>query len=992
MASITRLIIKRRRERKQKRRTQARQQLFLLVGVVAFVVFVVAPVGVVVGSVFVTYSDALARLPQPEETIFLDPAIGATELYDATGRTLLFAVDDPMAETRQWVDINTLPDHVPAATVLWEDPDFYDHADFSLWRLGGALWRNWTGDEPAPPVPSITGRIVRGVILQLPPDQPVSFDDRALEIALVAEIERQHSREDILEWHLNTNFYGNGAYGIEAAAQVYLGKSARDLTLDEAALLAAIPTAPRYNPADDETRARDRQSDLLRRMLSTGLITQSEFQTVINQQTIIQPNAGQTPDVAGDFALYAREQAETILNSIGLDGAQLVSRGGLRIITTLDLDLYDQADCILRAHLAQLRGGTVDDINTRSGAPCTALEYLPEMTETPAIVPPTDGNIVVIDAQTGEILTMNGITTQPLFQPGATLYPFIYLHGFINPEPNYTAASMVLDIPKVYPGAVEDAIYVPGNPNDQYYGPMSLRTAMGASLVPPAAQVANTLNINDVIRQTANRMGINTLRDGNYPLELLQRGGAVSALDVAYAYTAFAGLGEVSGVAVPPVAPGLRERDPVAVRRIEDAEGNVLWRYDETEIAVSRVPFMETRLAYLVNNILSDSDARREVFGTGNPFETMRPTAVVNGVSADQVDNWTVGYTPQRVLAVHLGRADRGATSLDGFALDGAALVWRALTDYIHVRDSLPATEWQMPDDIVQTTVCEISGMSATQACAQNARNEIFLDRGQFPPPDTYWEDVRINSQTQQQASMSTPQELINVVSFFIPPEEALDWWQTNDRPLPPEEVDTVSRPDFLNSPVILSPDNYDTIGGVIEIRGSLNADGMQDYQLQYGAGPNPTTWTNLTDRRTEFVANAPLAQWDTTGLDGTYILQLQVVRQDNSVENGFVQVIIDNVAPSIVLTLADDLSLDQPVQYPERQVIPLVADVTDNIRIDRVEFYVNGRFIIADDEFPYEYNHSIIRTGDETFTAVVYDSVGNSSEAAITVAVVRGN
>jgi membrane peptidoglycan carboxypeptidase len=958
MASITRLIIKRRRRRAAQQARQSQQSVILSMVSFLLVALVVLPIVIVVGRVLWVYAQADAKIPDPQQTILTATGgTGRTQLYDASGRTLLFAVSDPLGIGRQWLTLEELPDYVVSATIAWEDPNFLRPQNLSLWAVGESLWRNWTANTMSPAGSSITARLVRRVILRRSQDQPVTRDERADEIALIAAVNRRYTPDEILEWHLNTNYYGNEAYGIEAAAQVYFGKSARDLTLDEAALLAAVTTAPQFNPLDDETRARDRQSDLLRRMLSAGAMTQSQFEAVINVNTPIRLGGGQTPDLAPDFSFYARRQAETILNNLGYDGVQLVARGGLRIITTLDMDLYDQTECLIAVHVARL-GAQDPNLTTRTGAPCHAADYLPESFRV-MNTPPDSGSVVVISPQTGEILTMNGRTTADVYQPGPTLYPIVYLHGFLNASTSYTGATMLLDIPRTYPaGTGEGAVIVPGNPDGQFYGPLTLREAMSAGLVPPVFEVANTLNINNVIRDTAHQIGINGLRDSGYTLSLLGRGGGVSVLDMAYVYATFAAMGDSYGLRVTPRAEGLRDHDPIAVRRIEDAEGNILWNYDATQITQSRVLVLQPQIAYVMNDILADSSARAEVYGAENVFELGRPAAVVNGLTSDGVDNWTVGYTPQLAIATHLGRANRGVMTIEGFGLEGSAQVWRALMDYAHERDSLPVVEWQTPSNIVRTAVCD-------------------------------WEIIDINTQTGQRASVTTPPNQRNAVTYFIPPTEALDWWQANGLPLPPSEFDTISRPDILSSTAILLPSSYDIVGGVVDVRGSMTPDGLAFYQLSYGAGPNPSEWINITPQQTTFTPGVSLAEWNTQALNGTYILWLRVVRDDNSVESSYVQVIVDNVPPSLTLRLADGQS---PVRYPEQRTIRLVADAVDNISVARVEFYHEGELIFTDTEFPFEYEHPITRIDTESFAAIVYDAVGNADEDALEVEVIRSS
>lgn len=983
-SSITRLIVKRRQRKQQKREKQTRDFWIVGVSLLLFMLFVVAPVGIGVGRVWMTYLEAEKYIPaDPQQTLMTSQGAGVTRLYDSAGRTLLFVVSDPLGQERQWLTLDDLPDYVPSATLLWEEPNFYQNPPTDLIMMGNRLWRNWF-DQPASTDNSITRRLIRRVILNRSPDQPVTQADRALEIALVTVLHRRYTPEQILEWHLNTNYYGHEAYGIDAAAQVYLGKSARDLTVDEVALLATIPTQPELNPIDYEGRTRDRQADLLRRLRSNNVITQSEFEAVVNVQTPVLPiDGGYMPEVAPEFSIFARRQAETILNNLGYDGVQLVARGGLRIITTLDVDLYDQADCVMRAHFVRMEGWDARGTQTRDGRPCLALAHLPAVDAIP--IPPDEGTLVILSSQTGEILTMNGSATRDLYQPAPVLYPLVYLHGFLN-DPTYTGAMMLLDIPRTYPtGESDSSVIIAGNSSGQFQGVVTLREAMSAGLVPPVFDVANALNINDIIQSTAHGIGFNGLRDGIYNLSLLGRGGAVSVLDTAYAYSGFAGMGDTHGVQVPNREAGMRGYDPIAVRRIEDADGNVLWSYDATEILSSRIPVLNSEIAYLMNDILADPATRANLFGEDNVLNMARRAGVISGISSDSVDNWTVGYTPQLTIAVHLGRTDRAPISFGQAVIDGAAHVWRAMMDYTHDRDSLIVADWQRPASLIQAPVCLLSGMSPNGIC--ETRTELFLNQSQIPPQDTYWQMIEVNTQSGYRASVTTPLNLRNSLTYFIPPDEALEWWQYNNKPLPPTEYDAIARQDMLSPTTILYPNSYDTIGGVVDVRGSLNPDDMSHYQIAYGEGMNPRSWVNIMDEERTFIPGVSAIQWNTSGLNGIYILRLQVVRQDNTVDNTYVQVIVDNTPPDVTLQLSDGQTT---VRYPETQSITVVADVVDNVSVARVEFYYNGQLVETDTAYPFQYDHSITRTGTEQFAVVAYDTVGLVDEASLTVDVIR--
>jgi membrane peptidoglycan carboxypeptidase len=278
---------------------ETRGRWWLIGGAVLFTLLVVAPVTLTVGSAGFMYWRSARDLPQPADTVQLN-AVGATQLYDRTGETLLFAVQDPLGDERTWITLESLPPYLIDATLIMEDSSFLETPKAGLLQTLTRLWENAVYG-PLSADPSLTARLVRNAIA--PPGEFTSAWDREREIALVAEINRRYTPNEILEWHLNTNYYGNEAYGIQAAARVYLGKNAQDLTLDEAALLAAIPPAPQYNPLDNDVAAFGRQDDVLRAMQQAGKITTLDYDLAVSTLTPIQIIGGQTPEIAPDFAL-----------------------------------------------------------------------------------------------------------------------------------------------------------------------------------------------------------------------------------------------------------------------------------------------------------------------------------------------------------------------------------------------------------------------------------------------------------------------------------------------------------------------------------------------------------------------------------------------------------------------------------------------------------------------------------------------------------------
>lgn len=973
-------IIRRRRARKSRHREQRqRSSLWGLLILAVIAVVVVVPLAVILGVAGLLYSQAANFLPTPAETIYLDPIIGATQLYDRSGGTLIYSVEDPLGNQRRWLELKQLPDYVISATLLTEDRDYLQTTQFDAIYTLNRLWR-YILDSPISADQSISGRLVRNAVLPLA--RRSGLDDILLEIALVAEVERNMSPEDLLEWHLNTNYYGNDAYGIDAAAQVYLGKTAETLTLDEAALLAAIPTAPRFNPFDNEVAARGRQSDLLLNMFNNALINKPQFDQSSAVVTQLRADFIQRPLFAPEFSVYARQQAQDILDNLGLDGARMVARSGLQITTTLDLDLYFQSDCILRAHLDRLAGG-LGNVLAKDNTACAGVNYLVQPFGADSTSPPDTGALMMMDATTGEIYSIVGDARSQNRQPAVVLHPFVYFEGFWKRL--FTPSSMVYDVPRSFPGPADGLIYTPTNPDGRFRGPLNLREAMSAGLLPPVVYVADSSGITQVIRR-AHLIGFNSLDENNYDLDILARGGGVSVLDTTYAYSVFASMGVQHGVDTQPIAQGYRGRNPVAVLRITDAEGNILWEYDEANRQLSQTIIFEPSLAYLINDILSDNITRQQVLGTQDEtLQLNQPSAVVNGLSADKRDSWTVGYTPSIVTTVHLGRLDNSDMSLDNYGRQGSAPIWRAVMNYVHDRNGLPSDDWTRPDDIVEAVVCEISGLAPSDSPCPT-RREIFPP-GSSLLPDTYWQSYEINTQTGQLATANTPSNLSAEQVYFVPPPDILEWWTESGQPLPPTDYDTISRPEVLKAVQILQPADFAYVGGAVDVRGSIDDPNIDYFQIAYGKDVNPAQWFEIGGQQRNYSPGTSLGTWDTSGLNGVYTLQFTVVFTDGSIDLDTKLVTLDNTPPSVVLRTGDTVNT---IRYPAQTVISLVADATDNLTIERVEFYQNGELLGIDREWPYGFDYDISSVGTEIFSAVVFDQVGNNSQADLSVEIVR--
>ena len=959
-------IIRGRRERKTRKATRQRRSRFWLFLIVALPgLLALAPLLIALALAIWLYAQASSFMPADPVALRSDISGGYARYVDRGGRQLIYAQSDPLGDGRRWTHLDDLPGYIVDATILAEDPDFYQSAHFDpLWSLS-QIWRYMLG-APVSERNGIIARLTRET--WLPRARASGLDQQLLEAALSAELRRRYSPRELLEWHLNSNYYGSGAFGIEAAAGVYLGKSAADLSLADAALLAAIAPSPHLNPHEDRSASLRRGSDLLFAMLNAGLIDQAGFE---QQPSPIQPSQAPRSEVAPDFVDLARSQARLILDGLSLDGDRLLSRGNLKITTSLDLELYQQSECLIRAHL---QPGTQAD-PVEDDAPCPAAAFLRQPPIADDSAKPDRISLVLLDVETGEILSLVGAAQSATHQPASLLQPFVYLEAFLRRS--HTPASMVFDLPRSYSTAGDGVAFAPVNPDGRFRGPLNLRDALAGGLLPAAAQVADEIGMASIIA-TARRLGFDSLAAAEPTLELLQRGGDVSVLDSGYAYSVLAALGTMRGLAVEPIAPGFRGRQPVAVLQIADAAGEVIWSYPAAD---SQTVIIEPSLAYQINHILSDETARARILELDpGSLDIGGAVALLDGMSADRRDSWTLGYTPRLLLAVHGGRADGGALSPHPYERAASAPVWRALMEFAKARDSAPVSGWQAPADINEFLVCQISGQlpAATDHCP--TRREIVA-AGSPLQRDSHWQSIEINRATGDLASVMTPDHLREEVVYFVPGRDIIEWWRAEGKPLPPTEYDSASEPADLRPAQLTQPAGYAYIGGVVEVAGEINDGAVVSYQLLYGAGVNPSDFVELA---ADIVLAAPVyfrASWDTSSLQGVYSLRLIASYADGRRASDTRQVTLDNTPPTVDLRESDDRAT---IAWPAQSRISLLADARDNLTIDRVEFYQDGELLGADRDWPYGLQVEITAPGAYQFSARVVDQVGNSATSEL--------
>ncbi len=906
----------------------------------------------------------------------------------ARDAVLIYEVIDPLGGDRQWLDYQQIPQNIIDATVAIEDKSFWSNRGFDAEGIGRAFYEYVLQGGAIQGGSSITQQLVKNNLIE--PERRVvgaeiGFDDyqrKVEELLLAQEMSRVYSKEQILEWYLNSNFYGNLAYGIEAASRVYYDKPAAQLSLAESAMLAAIPQSPALNPIDNPDQAKARQELVLDAMLRDGYISQDQLVAAKYTPLAVRPTVDDRFDIiAPHYALYVRKQLE------GMFGAEMVLRGGLQVYTALDLQMQEQAQCVARAHVARLSGVIGNELPADELASCHALPFLPPLSADDAGVDHQLNNaaVVMLDPRTGEIKAMLGsldywneaidgsfnVAADGLRQPGSSFKPFTYLTALSQ---GYTPASMTLDVETDF-GADYDGIpYVPLNYDRRFHGPMRLRTALGNSYNVPAVEVMSWVGVDNVLR-TAHSMGITSLDNGKYGLALTLGGGEVKLLDMAYAFAVMDNMGGMIGQAVPDSQQrfGFRQLDPVAILRVEDRNGNVLYEYNQPQ----KQNIITPQLAFLMNDMLADRNARCPAFGCPNALELPdnRPAVAKTGTTNDYRDAWTVGYTPQLVTAVWVGNTDN-SPMVDVPGSKGAAPIWQALMAWAHQDE--PIVGWTRPPGLRERAVCNETGLLPTALCP--TVTEYFVEGTEPTIYDNMYQEFRINRETGRLATIYTPPHLIDNRIFRIFPDRAADWVREQEIPQPPTEFDTIiaGAEDAGNNVIIRYPRPFAFARGEIQILGSAKSDDFSHYRLAYFQGLTPNNIVTLRDQVTEQVTNGVLGSWNVANLNGLYTILLTVFNNDGSFEEASIQITVDNVPPIVEIASP----FEGQIFAVDDEAINIRAKVEDDVSIAKVSFYAGNAgvpFAISAVP-PFTEQWQIAGTGCQSFKAIAEDSAGNQA------------
>jgi penicillin-binding protein 1C len=876
------------------------------------------------------YNSYAAQLPDASIIEQEQDDFQTVRIYDRTGDYLLYESVDPrpFRGDRTYLPLADMAPDVWQAAVALEDRNYWENPGINMRGLMRAFISNLQGGA-VQGGSSITQQLIKNVVIPIEERAQQSYARKIKEVILAIEVTRRYPKEKVLEWYLNYNFYGNLAYGVEAASQVYFGKSAEDLNLAEAAMLAPIPQFPALNPIDNPEDAKQRQGVTLQAMAEAGYITQEEAEAAFNQELELRESVAERFDIltAPHFALYVLDQVKREYNTA--EDPYRIWREGFQIYTTLDVEMQKYAEQVARDQVLQL----IEQDKNASNASVVSIKN--DTGEIVAMVGSLDYNNEEIDGQ------VNMATA--LRQPGSSFKPYVYLTAL---QQDMTPATMILDVPTAFPQA-DGSYYRPENYDRTYHGPVSLRNALSRSYNIPAIKVMAQVGVDNALR-TAHRMGINGLNRGLdfYGLNLVLGGGEVSLLDHTYAYTVFANQGVQVGEPVLPdeQRTGFRNLNPVSVLQIRDANDDVVEKYEAPE--ADRI--FGAEVGYIIADIMSDDVARSPAFGANTDLTLPdRKVAAKTGTTNGFKDNWTMGFTPQLTTGVWVGNTDNESMQ-NVTGLSGAAPIWNAVMRYYH--EGLPAEWYERPAAVVSQAVCLPSGLRPSEACpGDRQRSEIFVAGTEPTISDNIWQTFAIDRENGKLATPATPPERLEEQTFMILPPEADDWLRENGIAQPPtEESGFVSVAEFDQDAAITDPLINGYIGGEYEVKG--NARGGP-WRLEYGQGGEPTEWIRIGDERGDEMQNGVLQLFDTTGLeDGAYTLRLVVNRGDGE-RVWTTPVTIDNTPPTVVVSdpKPDELFVMEDDEQININVLP-----SDEWGIGQVEYFIDETAIATSTVAPY--------------------------------------
>ncbi len=637
-----------------------------------------------------------------------------TRISDRHGE-LLYAVQG--SGLRSEIPLENIPKPLLDALIATEDRTFYHHPGLSVRGIARAAVRNVLAGHIVEGGSTITQQLIRTL---LSPKRR-GFSYKLHEAWLALKYDARFSKHDIVERYLNTSFFGQGAYGVKAAAHVYFDADVSTLSLGQSALLVGLLNAPSaLNPFKDAEGARQRRDLVLRAMLDQGKVSQPEFDAALEEPVALR--SGKTDIRAPHFVLWLLQRNPEL-------------RESKDVVTTLDLALQTETEAIVDKHVEKLK-----DKNVTSAA------------------------VVVLDARTGEILTMVG--SRDYFdvendgavnvavsarQPGSAMKPFTYALALSQ---GMTAATTISDVETQFFTA-EGNPYVPRNYDYGYHGLVRIREALANSYNIAAVKVAEIVGVERLLA-FLKRAGISTLRESpeHYGLALTLGDGEVKLLELAAAYGIFA-----------------RGGTTLLPKALLDETGTV-----EAQI-------LNPKVAWLITDILSDADARAAEFGRDGPLGFPYPVAAKTGTTRNSRDNWTIGYTPDRIVGVWVGNADnapmRGTSGVTG----AGPIFHDVMQEAMKFIEKKP---FEKPEGFTDRTICRLSGKLPTPFCTERVI-EHFISGTEPHTTDDMFVSISIDTRNGLRAGSSCPEKFIEQKVFTVFPPDTRKWARENGYTPPPD-------------------------------------------------------------------------------------------------------------------------------------------------------------------------------------------------------------
>jgi membrane carboxypeptidase/penicillin-binding protein len=910
--------------------------------------------------------NVLPSLMEPPDGVLLQP----TRFYDRTNQHIILTLENPAVAGKRYLQVgkdgqteqDQFSQYLIDATIVAHDPGFWNHDGYRVagWSEGTHL--------------TLAQQMVSDLVLL---DEPASLQRNIRERLLAAQITEQYGREKILEWYLNSAQYGDLIYGADAAAHAYFGKSATMLNLAEATMLSAISKTPAINPFTGSQVLKQQQEQIIQAMLGKGLISKTDAQKAMEEDLHFQPEL-ETHPIAPAFTDLVLAQLSSRFN------LERLRRGGYDVVTTLDYGLQVQANCATETQIVRIQGIQEPSINV-DNAVCEAAQLLPNL-QLSLDNPLQDihANVIVLNPQSGQILAFVGDETSgtdPAYptehQAGTILSPFLYLTAFTR---GMSPATLLWDIPSNSGNnnVESDQNGLPQGMSVTYHGPVRARVALVNDYLAAAAEVLQQVREDNVLL-TEKRFGITTPELQLVPEvtidDLYSR--KATLLESISAYAVLANQGVMVG------QPNLKDSigndpdglSPTSILQVIGVDGQRWLDWSEPQ---SR-PIISQQLAYLATNVLSDETARRPSLGHPNSLEIGRPAAAKVGMTDKGDDAWAVGYIPKLAIGVWMGHLQE---ETGGISWNIPAGLWHAIIKY--ASSQMPIEDFNIPDGISLVQVCDPSGLLVSELCPTVVQ-EAFLNGNEPMQVDNLYQKYYVNRESGLLATIFTPSDMLEEKVYLVVPPQAVAWASKAGLPIPPDTYDDIHATQPVSPDVrITHPKTFDQVRGEINFIGSAAGSGFSYYRLQVGQGLNPQRWIQIGEDVDQPVNNGLLGTWDTNGLEGLYVVQLLVVRQDQRVEHDILQLAIDNTKPQVQIIAPTD---GERIAFQQGESIMMQVFARDNLVLERVEFLVDGELKMTLLQPPF-----IIlwpaRLGEHSLLVRAYDLAGNISECTTSFSV----